>query len=96
MSSSTPVTAAVLVPPTPASNDGRTPDDVVVRLPFTESPTAGRSSNPDDTAASTTPSNAPPTNAPQANAPPANAPPSTWWESRRRSSRTECSSEDWR
>ena len=75
MSSSTPVTAASFIPPTPASNGGRTPDDVVVRLPFTESP-AGLSSNLDDAAASTTPSIATPSNEPS-DGPPLPSPPIT-------------------
>ena len=73
MSSSTPVTAASLAPPTPTSNDARTPDNVVVRLPFNESP---QSFNLDDTAAATTPSNAPPSSnsQPSSNAPPLPSP----------------------
>ena len=71
MSSSTPVTAASLIPPTPSSNDGRTPDDIVVRLPFTESPEGvarssdARSSDPDNTAATTMPPNTPPSTSPK-------------------------------
>ena len=74
MSSSTPVTAASLVPPTPVSNDVRTFDDVAVRLPFTDSPegyarsTDASSSAPDHTAATTMPPNAPPSTSPKISA----------------------------
>ena len=85
MSSSPPVNAAALIaaliPPTPASDEGRTPDDAVVRLPFAESPEGvarssdARSSNarssdirsyfPDNTNATTMPPNATPSTSPK-------------------------------